>query len=75
MTTRARQVLYAMADCGVATAEDVLWTSAFVCWFDGQRLYQFYERRLQLNPFRGEKIERMPEKVNYIITTVITVRV
>jgi len=27
------------------------------------------------NPFRGEKIERMPEKVNYIITTVVTMRV
>jgi len=31
--------------------------------------------RVQVNPFRGEKIERMPEKVNYIITTVVTVQV
>jgi len=26
----------------------------------------------KINPFRGEEIERMPEKVNYIITTVVT---
>jgi len=39
-------------------------------WKNFKNILVFY-----FNPFRGEKNWRMPVKVNYIITTVVTVRV